>query len=127
MAHLSSPASSLHQIRAALPIGSPRIGVAASSVRLGVATLSFVEAMLAASDDDSLSAADLRAWMRRAAVRLGTGEGKRSGKEIIARSLCLFDGNPENVKFEGRPMWMSYMDQASAVLKALDEGTETKG
>jgi hypothetical protein len=24
-------------------------------------------------------------------------------------------------------MWMSYLDKASAVLKALDEGSETKG
>lgn len=57
--------------------------------------MSFAEDILSASDDDSLSAVDLRAWMRRAALRLGTGEGKRSGKEIIARSLCRFDGNPE--------------------------------
>lgn len=47
-------------------------------------------------------------------------------REIVARALCRFEGNPENIMFEGNPMWMSYLDQADAVLKALDE-EETKG
>lgn len=41
-------------------------------------------------------------------------------REIVARALCRHDGNPENTMFEGLPMWMSYLDQADAVLRALD-------
>lgn len=47
-------------------------------------------------------------------------------REVVARTLCRFAGHPENTKFEGRPMWMSYLDEADAVLAALDE-EEAKG
>lgn len=40
-------------------------------------------------------------------------------REIAARALCRFDGHPENIKFEGAPMWMSYLPQADAVLAAV--------
>lgn len=42
-------------------------------------------------------------------------------REIVARALCRHDGHPEDIKMGGRPMWESYLDQADAVLKALDE------
>lgn len=48
-------------------------------------------------------------------------------REIVARALCRFDGNPENTTFEGLPMWMSYLKQADAVLVALDKYDEAKG
>lgn len=41
-------------------------------------------------------------------------------REIVARALCRFDGHPENIMFEGKPMWMSYLPEADAVLAALD-------
>jgi hypothetical protein len=43
----------------------------------------------------------------------------KSRREVAARALCRCDGHPEDIKFEGRPMWESYLPQADAVLKAL--------
>lgn len=43
-------------------------------------------------------------------------------RELAARALCRFDGHPEDIKFEGRPMWESYLPQADAVLQAINEG-----
>jgi hypothetical protein len=40
--------------------------------------------------------------------------------ECAARALCRFNKMPENSTFEGRPMWESYIDEAKAVLAALD-------
>lgn len=40
-------------------------------------------------------------------------------RELAARALCRFDGHPEDIKFEGRPMWESYLPQADAVLAVL--------
>lgn len=40
-------------------------------------------------------------------------------RETAARALCRFDGHPENIKFEGAPMWKSYLPQADAVLAAV--------
>lgn len=39
--------------------------------------------------------------------------------EVAARALCRFHGNPENIMFEGRPMWRSYIPEATAVLEAI--------
>lgn len=41
--------------------------------------------------------------------------------ERIARALCRLDGHPENIQFEGRPMWQSYLPQVRAVLDAISE------
>lgn len=41
--------------------------------------------------------------------------------ERAARALCRFHKLPENTKFEGRPMWESYVDEAIAVITALDD------
>lgn len=41
-------------------------------------------------------------------------------REIAARSLCRLDGHPEDIKFEGRPMWESYLPEADAVLAAVE-------
>lgn len=38
--------------------------------------------------------------------------------EAAARALCRQAGNPENTKFEGQPMWMSYLPEASAAIQA---------
>lgn len=42
--------------------------------------------------------------------------------ERIARALCRSDGHPEDIKFEGRPMWESYSTTAIAVLTAMKGG-----
>ena len=38
--------------------------------------------------------------------------------EAAARALCRLDGHPENTKFEGSPMWMSYLREAEAAINA---------
>lgn len=38
--------------------------------------------------------------------------------EAAARALCRAEGNPENSKFEGRPMWQSYVPAAKAAIEA---------
>jgi len=44
--------------------------------------------------------------------------------ERAARALCLLQGLPENTKFEGRPMWESFLPNARAVLQAIREPSE---
>lgn len=41
--------------------------------------------------------------------------------EKACRALCALDGNSENIRVEGRPMWRSYAPQVEAVLLALKE------
>lgn len=41
--------------------------------------------------------------------------------ERAARALCRFHNLPENTKFEGRPMWESYLPEVKAVLAAIDK------
>jgi hypothetical protein len=38
--------------------------------------------------------------------------------EAAARALCRLAGNPENTKFEGKPMWQSYLPEAKAAIEA---------
>ena len=44
----------------------------------------------------------------------------RPARELAARALCRHDGHPENTRFEGKPMWESYLPAADAVLGAID-------
>lgn len=39
-------------------------------------------------------------------------------RERAARALCSSKGLPENTKFEGRPMWESFLPEVDIVLKA---------
>ncbi|MDE2107145.1 MAG: hypothetical protein KGL39_58610 [Patescibacteria group bacterium] len=48
----------------------------------------------------------------------------KSPRERAARALCRKAGNPENTKFEGKPMWMSYLDEVDVVLEAALEPAE---
>ena len=43
----------------------------------------------------------------------------QSDWEKAARALCRHHGNPENTLMNGRPMWMSYLAEAKAVLEAI--------
>lgn len=43
---------------------------------------------------------------------------ERTPRERAARALCRKAGNPENAMFEGKPMWMSYLDEVDVVLEA---------
>ncbi|WP_169833233.1 hypothetical protein [Sphingomonas panacis] len=38
--------------------------------------------------------------------------------EAAARALCRRQGNPENTRFEGKPMWQSYVPEATAAVEA---------
>lgn len=38
--------------------------------------------------------------------------------EAAARALCRRAGLPENTQFEGRPMWQSYLPEATAAVEA---------
>lgn len=42
----------------------------------------------------------------------------RPPRERAARALCRLAGNPEDTKFDGRPMWESYLPEVDAVLEA---------
>lgn len=42
----------------------------------------------------------------------------RSPRERAARALCSSRGLPENTKFEGRPMWESFLPEVDIVLQA---------
>lgn len=38
--------------------------------------------------------------------------------EAAARTLCRLARNPENTRFEGKPMWQSYLPEAKAAVEA---------
>lgn len=40
-------------------------------------------------------------------------------RELAARALCRKHGLPENTKFEGKPMWQSYLEEVEIVLAAV--------
>jgi hypothetical protein len=42
----------------------------------------------------------------------------KTPREKAARALCRKARNPEDTTFEGRPMWMSYLEDVDAVLQA---------
>lgn len=44
--------------------------------------------------------------------------------ELAARALCRHAGHPEDILMNGRPMWMSYLAEARAVLVAIDRFDE---
>jgi hypothetical protein len=46
--------------------------------------------------------------------------------ERAAPALCRCDKLPENIKFEGRPMWESYIGEAQAALAAVEEPEDGK-
>ncbi|MBA4774287.1 MAG: hypothetical protein H2044_01350 [Rhizobiales bacterium] len=39
-------------------------------------------------------------------------------RERAARALCRFNDVPENIPFEQRPMWESFLPEVDAVLEA---------
>lgn len=45
-------------------------------------------------------------------------KNQRSPRERAARALCSLAGNPENIKFEGKPMWQSFLPEADTALEA---------
>ena len=54
----------------------------------------------------------------------------RSPRERAARGLCRLAGSLEDIRFEGRPMWQSYLPEVDEVLRAAlgeDEFTRLKG
>lgn len=49
---------------------------------------------------------------------------QQSARERAARALCRVDGHPENIQFEGQPMWRSYLPQVDTVLEAALSAVE---
>lgn len=43
----------------------------------------------------------------------------KSDWEKAARALCTFNGVPENIVRDGKPMWTQYLAEAKAVLVAI--------
>jgi hypothetical protein len=41
-------------------------------------------------------------------------------RERIARALSRLQGNPPDIRFEGKPMWQSFLPEADAALAAAD-------
>jgi hypothetical protein len=41
-------------------------------------------------------------------------------RERIARALSRLDGHPPDIRFEGKPMWQSFLPEADAALAAAD-------
>lgn len=39
-------------------------------------------------------------------------------RELAARALCRLRNLPENITFEGRPMWQSFLPEVDVVLQA---------
>jgi hypothetical protein len=46
--------------------------------------------------------------------------------EKAARALCSFHGLPENTLHIGRPLWMSFLAEAKAVLVAIGQFGEVE-
>lgn len=40
-------------------------------------------------------------------------------REIAARALCRHKGLPETVVLDGRPLWMTFLPEADAMLEAI--------
>lgn len=38
--------------------------------------------------------------------------------EAAARALCRHNGNPENIGYQGKAMWESYLPEAKAAIEA---------
>lgn len=45
----------------------------------------------------------------------------QSPRERACRALCEKGGLTPDIKFEGRPVWMSYLDEVDVVLQAALE------
>lgn len=43
----------------------------------------------------------------------------KPARELAARALCRDFGHDEEVPFDGKPMWESYLSTADAVLEAI--------
>lgn len=43
----------------------------------------------------------------------------KPAREVAARALCCHKGLPETVLLDGRPLWMTFLPEADAMLEAL--------
>lgn len=84
---------------------------------------SFADKLLAASEDDSLSPAELRAWMRRAALLLSEAEIEAQYLDLI-RDMNEAAQEPLAVN-DVLKDWLIAHGQIP--LEPIDEDTETKG
>lgn len=51
----------------------------------------------------------------------------KDAREVAARALCEFHGHRPDIKMDGKPMWMSYLEEVDVVLAAIgfQSGTVT--
>lgn len=47
------------------------------------------------------------------------GSKTKDPREAAARALCEHEGQAADMQFEGRPMWMSYLEEVDVVLEAI--------
>lgn len=52
---------------------------------------------------------------------------QKDPRELAARALSEFHGNPPDIKMDGKPMWQSYLDEVDVVLEAIGFQPETEG
>jgi hypothetical protein len=52
---------------------------------------------------------------------------KKDQRERAARELCRRAGDPENITFYGKPMWMAYLPEVDTVLRAAGCREEPQG
>ncbi|MBK5962033.1 hypothetical protein CCR97_28120 [Rhodoplanes elegans] len=62
-------------------------------------------------------------WLTLMRQGLRMSPRQQSPRERAARALCRADGHPEDITFEGAPMWRSYLAEVDEVLQAaLSQG-----
>lgn len=44
---------------------------------------------------------------------------EKPAREKAARALCKLANQPEDITFQGKPMWQAYLDEVDAVIKAI--------
>jgi hypothetical protein len=49
---------------------------------------------------------------------------RKDPREGAARIFCRYDGFPEDMMFDGKPMWMKYLREVDELLPALWGGLE---
>lgn len=53
--------------------------------------------------------------------------GELDPVERFCRILCQFNGLPEDIKFQDKPMWEDFRAQAEALLAELKDGDRLPG
>lgn len=69
----------------------------------------------------------IAAGWRTVSVRTAlSAKNPKSPEEAVARALCRLDGHPEDITSKGAPLWASYLPEAHAAIKALEDYSRRK-